>query len=206
MMEVLITKLDPERDRFMIAREVDRGGSTILELCLVPRDALEWRAAEYQIDPPDTDLLMDVVLYETELPRTEEIPVLYTAETIDEAREVHVGRVKELKERIRPQADQWKTNAQRLARLRAAGAPMEEWEPFIRDDALAYIRELHLMDRDVLEEKRLMVEQRRQRVQQRGRGVELMPGGGPMDLRLAPGARRVDVFRAMRTLGQKGQS
>lgn len=205
-MEVLIAKLDPMLRRFMVAREVERGGSTILELCLVPQDALEWRAAEYQIDPAETDLLMDVVLYETELPRVEETPVLYTVETVDEARDIHVGRIKELKARIRPQANQWKTNAQRLARLRSAGAPMEEWEPFLTDDALQNIRDQHLMELDVVEEKRLMVEQRRQRIRQRNGGVELMPGQGTTAPRLASGGRRVDAFRAMRTLGQKGKN
>ena len=86
-----------------------------------PKDAMEWRAAEYDIDPADVETLMDVVLYEPFLDpedkavrkagklspavqnnkttrRGEAEPTnLMNAATIAEAREAHLLRVQDAK-------------------------------------------------------------------------------------------------------------
>lgn len=77
-------------------------GTTALHM--FPADTLEWRAAEYGIDPADRDLLLDVVLAEPWMtdgvdythPRA-----LHNAETIDDARQFHLARVAEVKARYR---------------------------------------------------------------------------------------------------------
>jgi hypothetical protein len=59
-------------------------------LHIFPLDALEWRAAEYGIEPTDTDLLLDIVLHEPYL--TDE-PVVYTAASSAAARVIHLERI-----------------------------------------------------------------------------------------------------------------
>lgn len=66
-------------------------------LHLFPLDSLEWRAAEYEIDPDDRETLLDVVLAEPwfsdGIDLLEHPSGLYNAPTIDEARNFHLGRV-----------------------------------------------------------------------------------------------------------------
>lgn len=63
-------------------------------LAAFPLEALEWRAAEYGVDPHDVDALLDIVLHE---PYLAEEPVAYTAPTVHAARAVHLGRIADLK-------------------------------------------------------------------------------------------------------------
>lgn len=64
-----------------------------------PKDTLEWRAAEYDIDPSDVDTLLGIVLYEPLLDgHSHEHPKhLFNAATVTEAREYHTGRINKLK-------------------------------------------------------------------------------------------------------------
>lgn len=71
---------------------------------LMPTMALEWRAAEYGIDPADVDTLLDVVLHEPHLPTVDDPergpryaddgPDLWMAENTNAARTAHVARIK----------------------------------------------------------------------------------------------------------------
>lgn len=72
---------------------------------LLPGVALEWRAAEYGVDPEDVDTLLEIVLHEPHMPAvddprhgfrfTDGRPDLWTADTTDDARAAHLARVKE---------------------------------------------------------------------------------------------------------------
>ena len=89
-----------------------------------PQNTLEWRAAEYGIDPDDVETLLDVVLHEPHLARVDRddpalkqgrvspavtaegnsrvgelVPTtLYNAETVKDAREAHLVRVQHAKQ------------------------------------------------------------------------------------------------------------
>lgn len=86
-----------------------------------PKETLEWRIAEYDLDPDDVDQLLDVVLHEPWLndpedPRHEDpappglvagigragAPVtLFTAASIDDARTAHLARIAAAKQQVR---------------------------------------------------------------------------------------------------------
>lgn len=80
-----------------------------LHLYLMPTVALEWRAAEYGIDPTDVDTLLDVILHEPHMPMTDDGqgpryadngPDLWQADNTDAAREAHLARIKTCPVRI----------------------------------------------------------------------------------------------------------
>jgi hypothetical protein len=70
----------------------------------LPTVALEWRAAEYGIDPADTDALLEIILHEPHLPMVDDEilgpryadngPDLWEADNTDTAREAHLARIK----------------------------------------------------------------------------------------------------------------
>jgi hypothetical protein len=116
---------------------------------VMPEDTLEWRAAEYDIDPNDLDTLMDVVLAEQflEVPPGETTPPLFTADTIEEARKIHLARCAQAKLRHR-------------ISTRAKGHPIAELKPKM------------LMDPEALHLKRRIVRQRRSQFKNLGTGPE----------------------------------
>jgi hypothetical protein len=72
----------------------------------MPQTILEWRAAEYGIDPTDTETLLDIVLHEPHLPMDEPDedepqamryaqggPTLWEADSTTKARDAHLERV-----------------------------------------------------------------------------------------------------------------
>ncbi|MFE1849847.1 hypothetical protein [Streptomyces sp. NPDC059489] len=72
---------------------------------LTPAAALDFRAAEYGIDPEDTDALMEIILHENHIPTVDredapsaryldDGPDLLTAENTTVARETHLRRIK----------------------------------------------------------------------------------------------------------------
>ncbi|MER5750613.1 hypothetical protein [Streptomyces sp. NPDC002088] len=77
---------------------------------VMPQDVLEWRAAEYGIDPTDTDTLLEIVLHEPHMALTEETedeparyaagPALWEADSTATARTAHLDRVKACPVRI----------------------------------------------------------------------------------------------------------
>jgi len=162
-MEILSVIHDAREETFYAVQEIKSpDGSTYLALFTFPDDTLEWRSAEYQIAPSEMDLLLDIVLYEPVLPPPDDpIPLLYRAETIEEARTGHVNNILATKNKIRPVPRAWKTNAQRADRLRTAGVH-DKWIKAITDDALMPIRTMAKMDVDVIIEKAHVVHDRRQ--------------------------------------------
>lgn len=73
-------------------------GKTTRGRHVFPDDTLEWRAAEYGIDPADTETLLDMVLWEPHLPEPDRSELLLNdAPDIDSAREYHLKRVADRK-------------------------------------------------------------------------------------------------------------
>lgn len=115
---------------------------------IMPEDTLEWRAAEYDIDPNDLDTLMDIVLAEQFLDVSpHETPPLFTADTIEEARQIHLDRCSAAKLRHR-------------ISTRGKGHP------------LAKLKSKILMDREAVHLKRQIVQQRRIQFKSLGAGPE----------------------------------
>ena len=93
---------------------------------LMPAATLEWRAAEYGIDPTDVDTLLDIILHEPHLPMvddgqgpryTDNGPDLWQADNTDTAREAHLARIKTCPVRIDVQG------ARGLGAIRAGHRP-----------------------------------------------------------------------------------
>lgn len=102
-----------------------------------PHDILEWRAAEYGIDPANKELLLDIVLAEPYL--TEDdwngSPNIYDGKsTIAEARDAHISRCKKAKERHQPPG-------KAKARVRSPLAVIHE-QALMNPDAVALKRKL----------------------------------------------------------------
>lgn len=72
----------------------DDDGTVVTSQHFFPPDTLEWRAAEYGIDPSDVDTLMDIVLAEPYLTDQHWATgsQLHDANTIDQARADHIAR------------------------------------------------------------------------------------------------------------------
>lgn len=84
-----------------------------------PKDTLEWRAAEYGLNPADTTTLLDIVLAEPFLTPADHLPgeSLHDAPTIEAARTAHVARCAQAKLRGRVST--------RAAALKAAGGVLD---------------------------------------------------------------------------------
>lgn len=131
-------------------------GSSVRHQHLFPVDTMEWRAAEYGIDPADTATLLDIVLAEPFLTPDDWAAgeQLYTAPDIDTARRDHVARCSAAKLRCR-------------LSTRAKGSPLVR----VRDES-----PLHA---EVIELKTELVAQgRRQEATRRRRRVAVAPRSG----------------------------
>lgn len=63
-----------------------------------PADTMEWRAAEYDIDPADMDLLLDIVLHEPLMDDADRPDLLlHDAPSVEEARSYHLSRVEKVR-------------------------------------------------------------------------------------------------------------
>lgn len=74
---------------------------------IFPTDTLEWRAAEYGLDPLDLDTLLEIVLAEPYLDPDPEDPnlALFDAESVGEARDHHLKKVRKVV--VDKDADAW---------------------------------------------------------------------------------------------------
>lgn len=65
---------------------------------IFPEDALEWRIAEYDLDPDDLDSVLEIVLAECHMDPLpdDETHYLFTAETVEDARALHLERCGEV--------------------------------------------------------------------------------------------------------------
>lgn len=68
----VVTTLHQGIPCWRLRREQEAG----VYLHLLPHDTMAWRAASAGIDPANTDLLLDIVLYEHHMPPADEVPDL----------------------------------------------------------------------------------------------------------------------------------
>lgn len=150
-MKIVIDKVEREdgRDRWRIEKTITADdGTTSRLLFILPTDAMEWRAAEYGIDPADTATLLDIVLAEPHL-TPDEWSVghqLHDAPDIPTARQHHLARCAAAKLRVRMST-------------RAKGSPLER------------VRAESLMDPEVIAIKAEHVDLARRRHGLRARRV-----------------------------------
>lgn len=189
-MEIFAVKHNAQRRQFEAAQEVDGK----LYHFIFPDDMLETRSAEYHIQPTEIDLLLDIIMYEGFIEESgEEPPPLFSAATVDEAREKHIARVMDVKRKIRPVANQWRTPQQRAQFMRDCGVTEQSWLDAITEDALQPIRDNHRMDAEVLVEKSLLVRA----------NVEQFKAGRRAMLAREAGADRAAVYRQAREMTEK---
>lgn len=95
-MNIVISSVEVQEDRFLVQYTVDGGDN---RGHVFPADTLEWRAAEYGLDPQDRETLLEIVLYEPFLDShsIDDPKHLFNAATIKEARDHHLGRIADLK-------------------------------------------------------------------------------------------------------------
>jgi hypothetical protein len=93
---ILRTELDTSQQetRCLVWFQMETGETWVR---VFPLEALEWRAAEYGIDPTDADTLLDVVLHE----EYAEPSTLAEDPDTDTARERHLARIAEVKKTAR---------------------------------------------------------------------------------------------------------
>jgi hypothetical protein len=107
---------------------------------IFPYDAMEWRAAEYNIDPNDRETLLDIILTEPYLETETADPqrTLFVAETVQDARAHHLERIA-------------------AAKLKHGISTKEKNHP------LAVVRDQSPIRPDVIAEKRMGVERERRK-------------------------------------------
>ena len=99
VVEVTLLSVEQRGDVIDVQREMELAdGSIIRGKHAFPVDTLEWRAAEYGIDPADLDTLLDIVLHEPFLGEPDQPDMLlYDAPTVEEARAYHLARIDAVK-------------------------------------------------------------------------------------------------------------
>jgi hypothetical protein len=95
-----LSTVDDGEGHFIVQRRITDDAGVVHEgIHAFPYDTLEWRAAEYDIDPSDVDTLMDIVLAEPYL-TVEDWQTgsrLHDADTIEQARVDHIARCARVK-------------------------------------------------------------------------------------------------------------
>jgi hypothetical protein len=140
-----------------------------------PADVLEWRAAEYDIDPSDVDTLLDIVLAEPYLTdgHWQAGSQLHDADTVEQARADHLARC---------------AKAKLACRMSTRGKAAEP---------LRAVREQHAMHPEALEIKRELVRHaREQHRQARQHEAAAVRQGGEDQERLAELRQALHQLRA----------
>lgn len=96
IIELMDAALYDENTILATVNKTDDDGAVVRMAHLIPRDAVEWRAAEYGIDPGDTDTLLDIILHEPHV-QVDQALGLYQAPNVDAAREHLLAKVREHK-------------------------------------------------------------------------------------------------------------
>jgi hypothetical protein len=93
-MRINIESVEQQDDIWRVAIAVIDGDTTVRYLHTFPTDTMEWRAAEYGIDPSDRATLLDIVLLEPHLSEEERATghQLHDAPDIPTARRDHLAR------------------------------------------------------------------------------------------------------------------
>jgi hypothetical protein len=156
---------------------------------LMPESILEWRAAEYGMDPDsDREALLEMVLYERHLPPERDgSRALHNAETIADARSHHLARIAEL----RGKAGRLRTRNRRPTEKRVVPAhvPLAVDADDDPDTPLAVLLRELPADRDRIEVMREHVEQVRADL----RAQRPTSTAARMAAAVAPRARRPSV-------------
>lgn len=105
-MKIVVDQVEreDERDRWRIEQTITADdGTTSRLLYVLPLDTMEWRAAEYGIDPTDTATLLDIVIAEPHLTPEDWAAgsQLHDAPDIKTARRDHLARCVAVKLRYR---------------------------------------------------------------------------------------------------------
>lgn len=124
----------------VVVTRIEDDGIVTTGVHVFPTDTLEWRAAEYGIDPSDVDTLMDIILAEPYLTDQHWATgsQLHDADTIDQARADHIARCAAVK------------LAHRMSTRGKAAEPLRA------------VRERHEMHPEALEMKRELVRRGRE--------------------------------------------
>lgn len=103
-MKIIHNDVSSDGERWITTRQVVHDDNTIEDgVHVFPKDILEWRAAEYGIDPADRGTLLDIVLVEPYLTPEEWATgyQLHDAPDISTARADHIARCAQAKLRLR---------------------------------------------------------------------------------------------------------
>lgn len=101
VVDVNLVSVEQQGDVISVEREMVRAdGSIVVGHHKFPVDTLEWRAAEYGIDPTDLDTLLDIVIHEPFLGDPDRPDLaLHEAPTVEEARAYHLERIQKIKDK-----------------------------------------------------------------------------------------------------------
>lgn len=147
--EHLAARYNDQTEKFEVAMEVTRDdGTSFLQLHVFPPETLEWRAAEYGIDPEDTDTLLDIVLNE---PFAEGESPLWTAPDRDQARAMLLEEVRERKARLTPPQGRGGPVKSRADKLRDAGVPQEYVDAADQEEPLGFLKRAARVNPQVVE-------------------------------------------------------
>jgi len=103
-MQITHNDVSSDGERWVAARRVVHDDGAIEDgVHVFPKDIMEWRAAEYGIDPADRDTLLDIVLVEPYLTQEEWAAgfQLHNAPDIATAQADHIARCAKAKLRLR---------------------------------------------------------------------------------------------------------
>lgn len=162
---------------WVIAKEIRDGVGPVVRMAQAfPEDTLEWRVAEYDLDPNDKDTLIDILLYEHHLDDgidPDHPSSLAHAVTVSEAREFHLSRIKAKKGTGKVQTRKRAPNENAISRTRSPRLLLIDSgdDPDTPLDILK--RELPI-DPDLVEVKREHVRQQREAVRSAGRQSKQM--------------------------------
>lgn len=94
MMIELLYAEDHGEDKMLIATNITQNGETTKVAYIIPRETWEWRVAEYDLDPEDTETALDILLHSphVNIPQGEG---LYDGVTVEAAREALLSRVRD---------------------------------------------------------------------------------------------------------------
>lgn len=141
-MDIVFKSIGWHNPRVLVVESdvTDEAGRTISNIHYFPADTLEWRAAEYDIDPTDLDTLLDIVIYEPYMEDADRPDMLlHDATSVEEARTYHLSRIQKVK------AKQPKDRVMSAAAVETHGRVREE------------IKKLSHMDPEVIQVKKNLV-------------------------------------------------
>lgn len=160
--EHLAARYNPESDKFEVANRVlNDDGTTTMMLHVFPPDTLEWRAAEYGIDPTDLDTLLDIVLNE---PFAEGDPPLWRVKDRDEARSLLLEDVNQRKQRLAPPQRRG-DGPSRADTLREAGVP-DEYVVAAEEDTRDFLKRAARVNPDVVAVMAADVDRKREKIKE----------------------------------------